>query len=155
MKCGDKGHISEQTGRPCGQPISPKAAGCIWHTSTPAQRKAVSELGVIANKIKRTLPNLTIGDLATDDGILITLQGLTEATAKDKDVDLRRVSEIRQGLSVAVNLRQTAATRELNRTLLRLEHGERAVVLLEQLKGTRTLRPLPHIPNKEARVHGE
>jgi hypothetical protein len=130
-------------------------AGCIWHRSTPAQRKAVSELGVIANKIKRTLPNLVIGDLATDEGILGTLQGLTEATAKDKDVDLRRVSEIRQGLNVAVSLRQTAATRELNRTLLRLEHGERAVVLLEQLKGSRPVRPLPSMPNKEARASGQ
>ncbi|MEO5957417.1 MAG: hypothetical protein ABIR36_17260 [Nitrospiraceae bacterium] len=105
--------------------------------------------------MKKALPTLEIGDLREDAGILQTLTDLLKAAAQDRDVDLRLVGEIRQGLSVAVNLRQAAATRELNRTLLKLEHGERAVVLLEQLKANRTLRPLPSIATGTGASHGQ
>ena len=102
----------------------------------------MSQLGTMASKMRKALPDLSIGDLTQDEGILQTLSALLKAAAS-QPVDLRRVSEIRQGLGVAVSLRQAAAKRELNRTLMRLEHGEHAVILLEQLRANRTLRPLP------------
>jgi hypothetical protein len=142
MICGNLGFIG-RNGQPCGQSINATTKEpCIWHKSTPEERKAVSQLGTMASKMKKALPDLTIGDLTQDEGILQTLSALLKAAAS-QPVELRRVSEIRQGLGVAVSLRQAAATRELNRTLMRLEHGEHAVILLEQLRANRTLRPLP------------
>jgi hypothetical protein len=148
MVCGDLG-FKTAAGKPCGQSINATTKKpCVWHATDADGRRAISKLGQIASANKKTLPDLTIGDLTTNEGILATLKGLMEAAATQQ-VDLRRVGELRQGLSVAVNLRQTAATRELNKTLLRLEHDERAVVLLEQLKADRTLKPLPSLPNQK------
>jgi hypothetical protein len=82
------------------------------------------------------------------------LQSLAEVTATQPRANMRRIAEIRQICKIASDKwstsEQTKATRELNRTLMRLEHGEHAVMLLEQLKANRTLRPLPPAhPRKE------
>jgi hypothetical protein len=106
--------------------------------------------------MKKALPDLVIGDLTTERGIIQTLTDVMKAAAKDKNIDLRLVSEIRQGLSVAGTLQQVAATREQTRALLTLQHGERAVLVLEQFKANRTLRPLPALTTgKGVTAHGQ
>ena len=147
--CGEP----KRDGTPCQYRLADDA-DCPHHGSDPSRAKAFQLKGALASQMKKALPDLVIGDLTTDDGIIATLTDVLKAAAKDKNVDLRLVSEIRQGLSVAGTLRQVAATRELNRTLLKLEHGERAVVLLEQLKANRTLRPLPSLPAGKGIAHG-
>ena len=143
----------KRDGSACGYRVS-EAMPCPHHTGDGLRAKAFQLKGIVASKMKKALPDLVIGDLTQDAGILQTLTDVLKAAAASRDVDLRLVGEIRQGLSVAVNLRQAAATRELNRTLLKLEHGERAVVLLEQLKANRAVRPL--LPSgKGVSVHGD
>lgn len=41
MKCGDRGHLTK-AGMPCDQNISPTAAGCLWHASSPEKRHLLS-----------------------------------------------------------------------------------------------------------------
>ena len=137
----------------CGYRLGDEAE-CPHHGSDPSRATEFQLKGALASKMKKALPELVIGDLTTDDGIIQTLTDVLKAAARDRNVDLRLVSEIRQGLSVAGTLRQVAATRELNRTILRLEQRERAVVLLEQLKANRTLRPLlPSVKGVSADGH--
>lgn len=144
----------KRDGSSCGYRLA-EGAECPHHGSDPSRARAFQLRGALASKMKKALPDLVIGDLTQDAGILQTLTDVMKAAAASRDVDLRLVGEIRQGLSVAVNLRQAAATRELNRTLLKLEHGERAVVLLEQLKANRTVRPLPSLPVGTGVAHGD
>lgn len=135
-----------KSGQPCGYRIGDERE-CPHHGSDPSRARAFQLKGAMASQEAQTVPDLQI-DLTSEDGIAKTLQGVSEAAAKTRNANLRRLSEIRQCCSVAVSLRQTVATRELNKTLLRLEHGERAVILLEQLKADRTLKPLPALPGK-------
>ena len=153
MKCGDLPQkFLTKTGTPCGQIIpDSNTVGCLWHSGDLAKQAEFKMKGKIGAQTAKSIPELMIGDLTSDDGISTTLQSLCEVAAM-KAVDLRRVSEIRQALGVAVSLQNTKATRELNKTLMRLEHGQKAVVLLEQLKGDATRRPTP-IPLKKV-PHG-
>lgn len=115
--------------------------------------------GALASQEAQIVSDLSVGDLSSGDGIDRTLQSLAEVTAKQPRANMRRIAEIRQICKIASDKwsagEQTKAIREQNRTLMRLEHGEHAFILLEQLKANRTLRPLPPgpgqaIPRKEA-----
>ncbi|BCA56690.1 hypothetical protein W02_38300 [Nitrospira sp. KM1] len=101
--------------------------------------------GAIASQEATTIPDLQIGDLTTEEGIAKTLQGISESAAKIRNANLKRLAEVRQCCNVAVGLRQASATRELNNTLLRLEHGGKAVQILEQLRNNRNIRPLAEV----------
>lgn len=45
-RCGDLGHISKQTGEPCGATLRPGAVACKWHggNSPQAKRKATERV---------------------------------------------------------------------------------------------------------------
>lgn len=136
-----------KSGKSCGYRLG-EGRECPHHSGDGSVAKRFQLKGALASQEAQTIPDLTV-DLTSEEGIAQTLQGLSEKAARIKNVNLRRIAEIRQCCNVAVGLRQAAATRELNQSLLRLEHGARAVAVLQQMKAAdRILKPLPGTPRK-------
>lgn len=120
---------------------------CPHHSGDGSKARAFQRKGALASQEARTVQDVAV-DLTTEDGISRTLQNLGHAAATQANANLKRIAEIRKCCDSAVSLRQTTAVRELNKTLLRLEHGEKAVLILEQLRANRALTPLPGLPGQ-------
>jgi hypothetical protein len=148
MKCGERGHVTAQ-GLPCGQSISRKMAGCIWHSgpaSSPEGRKAMAMKGGIASRMMRALPvTYHVPAFESPESIIAFARELADMALKE-DVDLRRVAEARGAATLALSAFTARTQAQLVDALLSLERGSAAVALLTQFtsaqaSGART--PLP------------
>jgi hypothetical protein len=145
MKCGDRGH-RKADGTPCQQTIGVKAAGCIWHTSSPEGRAAFAMKGGLASRMRRALPASTPEPpFDTVENIIAWAQQMARA-ALVEEVDTRRLAEARGFAQLALSALSARTQQELVDALLKLEHGGAAMLLLSRLTNGlnegRT-RPLP------------
>lgn len=133
-----------KSGKPC-RFIIPEGGECPVHGGNPEEFARRQAVGVLRAKEARNAKyrNIEIGDITTEDGVLEAIRQLMEAAATAPRAELKRIEVLRALCNSAVGLLQMKIQRELQRTLMRLEHGERAAVILAQLAagGAKSLLP--------------
>ncbi len=145
MKCGALGHTNA-LGQPCGQDISAESKGCVWHTSDAARRKVIAGTGSLKFQSKLKLP--ADYRLPPFDS-LETITDVAHKLAKEAltgTVDPRRISEARQCAHLALSAFAAQDQKRLVDAILRLQHGEAAVLLLQRMQEGLTegrRKPLP------------
>jgi hypothetical protein len=145
VKCGDRGFTTAD-GRPCGQVIGKKAAGCIWHTSSPEGRRAFAMKGGIASRMRRYLPAEAPPPEFSNTVAIVAWAERTAQRVLAGELDPRAASEARQLAALTISARAADAQERLVEALLRVEHGGAALLMLSRLQegladGRR--RPLP------------
>ncbi len=142
--CGEKG-FRRKDGAPCGQSISPTAAGCKFHLATPAERHDIAMKGALSASLKQALPEeLEIGALDTIDDVKRFLRSMVQWVLK-RPIDRWRMAEARGLLSLYVQIEQVQATQRLADAVLTSTHGGQSLVFLNQFLegGADTRRKLP------------
>lgn len=133
MKCGVRGHKTV-TGQPCQQTIGARAKGCVLHTRTAAERSLLATKGGIASRMRRGLPSsYHIPEFDSPKTIKAVARDLAHL-ALTGDVELRRLSEARGLLSIALSACQVESQAQLVDALLRMEHGGVAFAFLARLQ---------------------
>ncbi len=146
MKCGEKGWIAKSHGGPCGQDISAKAKGCIWHTSSPEKRRILAAKGSVVGRIKNELPsNYEVPPFDSCESIVKFAEDLAGRVLRGQ-VSPKLSAEARGFAQLALQARTAEQQERLVEALLKVEHGGTALLLLTRLQdgladGRR--RPLP------------
>src|SRR5690349_15860070 len=116
-----------KSGGVCGYRVT-ETNSCPHHSGDGSKALAFQRKGAQASQEARTVQEVAV-DLLSEAGLAETLQSLAKAAANQPNANLRRIAEIRKCCDSATALRQALAVKELNKTLLRLEHGEKAVLV--------------------------
>ncbi len=145
MKCGELGHLTIH-GQPCGQDISAESKGCVWHTSDAARRKVIAGTGSLKFQSKLKLPaDYPVPEFTDLDSIVTFAHQMTKAVLSTT-VDPRRISEARQCAGLALSAFAAQDQKRLVDSILKLQHGEAAVLLLQRMQEGLTegrRKPLP------------
>jgi hypothetical protein len=146
VKCGELGYVNG-AGRPCGQEISSKAKGCIFHDPAKRDRaKAAQIRGAHASRMQRYLPASSAPPEFLSTASIVAWAEQTAQRVLTGALDPRAAGEARQLAALTISARQADAQAALVDALLKLEHGGAAMMLLTRLQdglsdGKR--RPLP------------
>ncbi len=132
MKCGSLGHKTIH-GLPCQQDISHESKGCIWHVSDAAQRQVVARLAQVRRLTHKKLPDEYPVPEFTNLETIVTFAHKLAKVALTGTVDPRRVSEARQCAGLALSAFQAQDQKRLVDAVVRLQHGEAAVLLLQRM----------------------
>ncbi len=144
MKCGDRGHKTV-AGTPCGQIIGPDTPACIWHSRTPEERTTLAMRGGLKSKMRAALPHDYAVTFVDREAVTRFVEDLAQR-ALVEDVDLRRIDTALKAASVALTAFGMATQEKMVEALLKLEHGQAAVILMERMQtslATGSRRPLP------------
>jgi hypothetical protein len=135
-------------GQPCGQNVAAGAKSCLWHDTSPkGKRKADLERkrGGLASQGKGALPSDYQVRFPDREAVVRFVEDLAKR-ALTENVDLRRIDTALKAATVALTAHGMAIQEKMVESLLRLEHGGTAVVLLERMQAslsTGIRRPLP------------
>ncbi len=152
--CGEMGHRGKN-GKPCGYRIAAMAKACPHHSGNPAKARAFQSKGALASKMRHALPpDFKLPDLDTLDGIEKAGRLLFELSLK-RNLERWRLSEARGALTLLVEGQKIRVEQQMLNTLMALEHGGAAMVLLAQIQeGITQGRPLP-LPGRTLAITGK
>lgn len=129
--CGDRGFLTK-SGKPCGQSISEESKGCVFHTSTPEERKAIAMKGAFNASLKNVLPSdFDIGTLETPEDMKAFLKRILPHVLK-QPIEKWRSQEARGWFGFLVELDRNRVTEKLADAVLTAQHGGQSLIFLNQ-----------------------
>jgi hypothetical protein len=144
--CGELG-FTNADGQPCGYRIGPKAKACPHHGGDPSAARKFQLKGAAASQATKALPVQTdVPVFESPEAVAGWCREMAKTALTRPRVDLKRLAEARQFGGLALTALQLRTQQQLVVALSRLEHGQTAVILLEQMQRAVTtgrLRPLP------------
>lgn len=133
MICGDLG-FKNKAGGPCSQNINAhKKKPCLWHSTTPEQRKELVLAGQHAMRNRAALPADFKLSFQRLDDVISFAEGLSHQALK-KNVDRKRIETAVKCANLAMNAHAAKNQESLLKALLTMEHGGIAAAIFARLK---------------------